>query len=346
MRNQSMLRYARQGLLAVVLTLGASVAQAPATYTNPVVTPVAADPDVVRAPDGTFYLYATQDDWGDGGGSHLVPVFRSTDLVKWEYAKDAFTAPPSWKSGGGFVWAPDVHYRGGSYYLFYAASLWGDPDPCIGLATSKTPEGPFQDQGKAVFCSQDIGVANSIDPFLFNDPARPVLFWGSFNGIYAIALSPDLAKTVGPKVEIADSRFEGTFIYKKKGYYYFFGSSGSCCDGANSSYTLYVGRSKNLLGPYLDSSGQDLRYGGGDQILSRNEAWVGPGHNSVIADDSGNDWLVYHAMPAQDAVLPNGTNRREGLIDRLEWRNGWPSVNGGKGPSSTPQAAPSVKAKR
>src|SRR5699024_5506569 len=30
---------------------------------NPIVLPVAADPSVVRAPDGTFYLYATADDW-------------------------------------------------------------------------------------------------------------------------------------------------------------------------------------------------------------------------------------------------------------------------------------------
>ncbi|MFZ5991689.1 MAG: hypothetical protein ACOYW9_07975 [Deinococcota bacterium] len=59
-------------LLIAALLLGM---QPPATYTNPVVIPVAADPDVVRAPDGRFYLYATQDDWGDGGGSHLVQAF-------------------------------------------------------------------------------------------------------------------------------------------------------------------------------------------------------------------------------------------------------------------------------
>jgi arabinan endo-1,5-alpha-L-arabinosidase len=28
---------------------------------------VAADPSIIRTPDGVFYLYATQDDWGDGG---------------------------------------------------------------------------------------------------------------------------------------------------------------------------------------------------------------------------------------------------------------------------------------
>lgn len=344
MFEQSMLRYARQGLLAVVLALGASVAQVPATYTNPVVTPVAADPDVVRAPDGRFYLYATQDDWGDGGGSHLVPIFRSSDLVRWEYVQDAFTLTPSWKPGG-FLWAPDISYRGGTYYLYYSSSVWDDPNPCIGVATSKSPAGPFQDLGRPVFCSQDIGVANSIDPFVFNDPQVRTLFWGSFNGIYAIRLSPDGTRTVGEKVEVADSRFEGSYVYKKNGFYYLFVSAGSCCSGAESSYTLYVGRSKNLLGPYLDSSGLDLRYGGGDLLLYRNEHWVGPGHNSVIADDAGNDWILYHAIPPDNPRLPSGANRRPALLDKLEWQNGWPVVNSGNGPSWTPQPVPSIRSR-
>ena len=123
------------------------------TYTNPVATPVAADPSVIRAPDG-FYLYATQDDWADGQGNHYLPIFKSKDLVTWTYLRDALPAPPTWKEDGGFTWAPDISFRGGTYYLYYAASLWGDPNPCIALATSETPEGPFQDLGRPVFCSQ------------------------------------------------------------------------------------------------------------------------------------------------------------------------------------------------
>lgn len=329
------------GLLVLALSL--SLGQDRPSYTNPVVTPVAADPDVVRAPDGTFYLYATQDDWGDGNGSHLVPIFRSSDLVRWEYAKDAFTLPPSWKQGGGFLWAPDISYRGGTYYLYYSSSVWDDPNPCIGMATAQSPTGPFQDLGRPVFCSEDIGVANSIDPFVFNDPQVRTLFWGSFNGIYAVRLSPDGTRAVGEKVEVADSRFEGTYVYKKNGYYYLFVSSGSCCNGAESSYTLWVGRSKNLLGPYLDQQGLDLRAGGGTMVLYRNEHWVGPGHNTVIADDAGNDWTLYHAIPPDNPRLPSGANRRPALLDRLEWKDGWPVVNSGNGPSWTPQPAPSIR---
>lgn len=324
-------------LLSVALLLGM---QAPPTYTNPIITPVAADPDVIRAQDGNFYLYATQDDWGNNQGVHIVPIFRSRDLVNWEFVKDVFTLPPAWKEGGGFVWAPDISYWSGTYHLYYSASVWNDPNPCIGLATAKTPTGPFEDLGRPLFCSEDIGVSNSIDPFVFNDPRQRTLFWGSFNGIYAIDLSADGSKTVGSKVEIADSRFEASFVYKKDRYYYLFVSLGSCCNGADSSYSLYMGRALNLLGPYLDSSGLNMRFGGGDLLLSRNEQWIGPGHNSVIRDDQDNDWLVYHAIPADNPRLASSATRRPALMERINWKDGWPVI---EGPSSSPQAVPTIK---
>ena len=59
-----------------LLTLGLLLsAQAPATYTNPVLTPVAADPDVLRAADGSFYLYGTQDDTAVGALPQNQPAF-------------------------------------------------------------------------------------------------------------------------------------------------------------------------------------------------------------------------------------------------------------------------------
>ena len=314
------------------------------TYTNPVTTPVAADPSVMRAPDGTYYLYATQDDWADGQGSHYLPIFKSDDLVTWTFVTDALAAPPSWKDDGGFTWAPDISFKDGTYSLYYAASLWGDPNPCIGLATSKNPEGPFRDLSRAVFCSQDIGVENSIDPFVWTEGETRTLVWGSFHGIYAVKLSKDGTKVVGETTQLADDRFEGAYIVQHDGAYYLFVSSGSCCDGEYSTYTLYVGRSESLLGPYLDKDGKSLLGGGGTVVLAANDTWVGPGHNSVIQDAAGTDWLFYHAIPRDDPRLSNGVNRRPALLERLTWQGGWPVVNGGKGPSSSPQPVPTVSA--
>ncbi|MDN5759603.1 MAG: family 43 glycosylhydrolase, partial [Tomitella sp.] len=82
---------------------------------NPVVLPVAADPSVVRAPDGSYYLYATSDDWQDGGGMHYMPIFHSTDLVNWSHVGDVLQGQPGWTDAGGGPWAPDVHLVNGKY---------------------------------------------------------------------------------------------------------------------------------------------------------------------------------------------------------------------------------------
>jgi arabinan endo-1,5-alpha-L-arabinosidase len=312
------------------------------TYTNPVVTPVAADPDIIRTEDGTFYLYATQDNWADNKGDRYLPIFKSEDLVNWEFVKNAFVWPATWKQGGGFYWAPDISFYEGTYYLYYAASIWGDSNPCIGLATATNPEGPWEDLGQAVFCSDDIGVENSIDAFAWYEDGKRYLIWGSFHGIYLVELNTDGTAPISEPVLIADQRFEAPYILEREGYYYLFLSIGSCCEGERSSYQLIVGRSENLAGPYLDKNGGDLAAGGGTLILGRNDVWVGPGHNSVITDDAGNDWLVYHAIPKDDPRLINSVNRRPTLIDLIEWQEGWPVINGGEGPSFEPRAVPEI----
>jgi arabinan endo-1,5-alpha-L-arabinosidase len=312
-------------------------------YTNPVVLPVAADPSIIRTPEGIFYLYATQDDWGDGYGRHYLPIFKSMDLIHWDFAGDVFNALPAWGEEHYDLWAPDISYYEGRYYLYYSLSRWDAENSCIGLATATVPEGPWKDLGKPVFCSKDIGVKNSIDPFVWYEAGQRTMVWGSFNNIYAVDLSDDGSKPEGDIVQLADASFEGPYIIKRNGFYYLFVSSGSCCEGVASTYSTWVGRSEKLLGPYLDASGRDLRFGGGEVIMYRNESWLGPGHNSIIRDDIGNDWIVYHAIPANNPTLGNDVNRRQALIDKIVWVEGWPIINGGTGPSFEPQAVPVIK---
>jgi arabinan endo-1,5-alpha-L-arabinosidase len=341
-------RRAAAPLLLVLLasaTLAANGQDGPPTYVNPVVLPTAADPSVLRAEDGRFYLVATQDSW-DGRIEHYLPIFSSEDLVDWEFIGDAFALPPRWKDGGGFLWAPDLSLFDGRYHLYYAYSQWGDSNPCIGLATASHPSGPWEDLGRPVFCSLDIGVRNSIDPFVWNEDGARTMIWGSFNGIYAVELDEAGTRAAGDPVLLADRRFEAPYVIERDGRYYLFLSSGSCCDGAASTYLTWVGRSDSLLGPYLDALGRDLRFGGGEVVLFRNDDWLGPGHNAVVRDDAGDDWIVYHAISPDDALLRNGATRRPVLIDRIEWEEGWPVVNGGDGPTSTEQTAPWIEPRR
>lgn len=288
-------------------------------YQNPVVSKSLPDPTVIKASDGWFYLYATED-------IRNTPILKSKDLVNWEFVGTAFTneTRPDFEPGGG-LWAPDINYINGQYVLYYSMSVWGGEWTCgIGVATSDSPEGPFTDHGK-LFRSNEIKVQNSIDPFYIEEDGKNYLFWGSFRGIYAIELTGDglSLKPGAEKQQIAGTAYEGTYIHKKDDWYYLFASIGSCCEGVNSTYTTVVGRADNLFGPYKNKSGKRMMDNHHEVIIRGNDRFVGTGHNSeIVEDDAGNDWIFYHAV---DKKNPQG---RVLMLDQVNWNNGWPFVEG------------------
>lgn len=305
-------------------------------YTNPVFTPILADPSVIRDPlTGYFYAYGTEDRWPNGT-NQIVPIVRSQDLVNWSYVGNAFSTKPAWKSSGG-VWAPDIAYVNGKYHLYYSMSVWGDEDPGIGVAVADYPAGPFSDYGK-MFLSSEIDVPNSIDPFYYEDGGKKYLFWGSFDntpkqGTYAVELSENgrSVKDMSQKFKIAAGDWEAVNIFQKNGYYYFFGSKGGCCDGASSTYRVLVARSTNLLGPYLDRNGNNIaNRGNGTLVLQRNAQYAGPGHNApIMTDNNGDDWMLYHAIDVNNPMV-NNVNQRVLMLDKIHWdAQGWPLVNNG-----------------
>ena len=288
-------------------------------YHNPVINYSLPDPSVIKGDDGYFYLYATEN-------IRNLPIHRSKNLVDWEYVGTAFTnqTRPDFEEKGG-LWAPDINKIGDKYVLYYSMSVWGGEWTCgIGCATADRPEGPFTDHGK-MFRSNEINVQNSIDPFYIEEDGKKYLFWGSFRGIYVVELSDDglFIKEGATPQRIAGTAYEGTYIYKKNGHYYLFASIGTCCEGLKSTYTTVVGRSDNLLGPYVDKSGKKMLDNHHEVLIRKSDAFVGPGHNSeIVTDDAGNDWFFYHAVYVEN---PEG---RVLMMDKIEWNEGWPFVKG------------------
>jgi arabinan endo-1,5-alpha-L-arabinosidase len=310
-------------LLHLVLALQIScrmqppVAEQKATYTNPVVGYSLPDPTVIKATDGWFYLYATED-------IRNTPIHRSSDLVNWELVGTAFNEAtrPTFEPGGG-LWAPDIQFINGKYVLYYSMSVWGGEWTCgIGVATSEQPEGPFTDQGM-MFRSNEIQVQNSIDPFFFEEQGKNYLFWGSFSGLWYIELTDDgLGVMDGARpTQIAGTAYEGIYIHRAHGYYYLFASIGTCCEGVESTYTTVVGRADNLFGPYHDRQGRSMMNNHHEVLIQGNDRFAGTGHNSnLITDDEGTQWILYHAVDRQN---PKG---RVLLLDQLRWQDNWPYV--------------------
>ncbi|WP_315092912.1 family 43 glycosylhydrolase [uncultured Cellulomonas sp.] len=364
------------GPLAVSLTLGlvlgatAAVAGPPerggggsTPYTNPVSAGFAdtyADPAVIRGKDGWWYAYGTTDPLREGEGTrHLIPMSRSADLVTWEYVGDAFTEDtrPAWadRDRGAALWAPDVRYVDGQYRMYVVVTettLTPEPsDNAIGVATAPTPTGPWTPSGTPVVGPRPGAGGGFLWTF---DPSHVVgpdgtehLFYGSYyGGIWVTELSDDGSTAVGEPVQVAiDNKYEGAYVVQRDGWWYLFASSANCCAGPTTGYSVHVGRSRDLTGPYLDREGVPLNQSraGGTPVLAPNgNRWVGTGHNAVVTDLAGQDWIVYHAIDRSDPYLDgtDGINERPMLLDRLDWVDGWPTARAGAWASEDRERGP------
>ena len=285
------------------------------------------DPTLIES-KGVYYL------WNTGP---RIPAKTSTDLKAWRDAPSAFgNQNPAWVArevpGATDLWAPDVSFFGGQYHLYYSASTFGSNSSCIGHATRAALEsGSWQDQGPVV-CSNH-GTRddwNAIDPNVVVDAeGTPWLSFGSFwSGIKAIELdmtgkrANDDLHSLATRPRNVEGAIEAPVIVRRCGFYYLFVSFDKCCSGANSTYNMRVGRSENVMGPYVDKQGTPLLQGGGSPLLMVHARYKGPGHNAVLLAEDG-AYNVYHTYDAQQ----NGRSILR--VSELRWdADKWP-VSGG-----------------
>jgi arabinan endo-1,5-alpha-L-arabinosidase len=145
-----------------------------------------------------------------------------------------------------------------------------------------------------------------------------------------------------------DNFGEGGSFWKHDGWFYLFFSTSNCCDGPLTGYTVMVGRAHTPIGPFLDKNGIDLTNfapGGTFAIAANGNSFVGPGGNVIFTDDSGQDYMLYHAVSTVTPYLAGfpGVTIRPALVDPIDWVNDWPIVRGGFGPSDTAQPAPAAQ---
>ena len=273
---------------------------------------------------------------------------------------DAFSDAtlPSWAEKDAGLWAPDIRYVDGQYRLYYVVTQTTvtaeRDDNAIGMATAPTPAGPWTDSGAPVVGPRrggQVGDGNflwTFDPAAVTDTdGSQWLFYGSYyGGLFTTRLSADGTRAVGTPVRVAiDNKFEGSYVVRRDGYWYLFASTANCCAGPTTGYSVQVGRSRTIQGPYVDQQGVSLTdsRAGGTPVLNQNgNRWVGAGHNAIATDLAGQDWIAYHAIDRGDPYLDgtDGINQRPMLLDRLDWVAGWPAVRAGQGPSEGAERAP------
>jgi arabinan endo-1,5-alpha-L-arabinosidase len=313
-------------VLSVVLTvLGLVAAPAVATaadYPNPgVVTGDVAvhDPAMVKV-NGTYFLFST---------GNNIEIRTSTDRTAFRRIGVAFPNGAPWAypftNNSNNLWAPDISFHNGLFYLYYAASTFGSRNSAIFLATSTTAQpGSWTNQGIVVQTTNSSD-HNAIDPNLVVDAGGAWwLVYGSFwSGIKMVPINPSTGKPSGStrynlatRPSSAGGAIEAPYIVYRSGFYYLFVSFDYCCRGTSSTYRTMVGRSASVTGPYVDRNGVAMTSGGGTEILATHGSIVGPGHPSVFADSDA--WvLAYHYYTSSGSRLG---------INLIGWSGGWPAV--------------------
>ena len=320
----------------------ASVSANADQFVNPVLAQDFPDPFVLR--DGsTYYAYATTD------GAQHIQLAKSSDLVTWETLNDALPKVPLWSTGQ--TWAPEVAKTSAGFVLYYTAhdSDMQRPDAsgsqCITLAVSKTPTGPFVDDSKGpLVCQASLG--GSIDATEFQDKdGTRYLIWkndgnccGMPTKFYLQPLTTHGLKLSGKPVDLGvtnDLPWEGGVIEAPTlllhdGTYYLFYSANNY---DSEFYAIGYATSKKLTGPYTDAPENPIVSSAWDKPITSQAR--GPGHQSIVQDDDGELWMVFHAFD-DDAVGYSNGGVRAMWIGKLTFDGGKPKVDVEDGPEPKP----------
>ena len=284
------------------------------SYRNPLLRGFHPDPSVVRVGED-YYLVNSSFVFFPG-----LPVYHSRDLIHWSLighaAENLERSGLSGLPGGYGYWAPDISFFNGRFWV--VATLRRDTVPYrLQMITSaENPAGPWSEPK---FLPLD-----GIDPSLFTDAdGRRYILLNP--GAIMAEIDPEGNLISEPEMIFFGSariKPEGPHLLRKDGWYYLFLAEG----GTGPDHMETVMRSRALRGPY-----EACPF---NPIISRKNSFspVGrSGHGKLVSTPDGRWYMVYLCGRSVEGRTVMG---RETALDPVEWTaDGWPMVNGLKGPS-------------
>lgn len=286
-------------------------------YHNPIRTGMFPDPSIVRVGEDYYMVNSTFIFFP------CIPVSHSRDLIHWEIIGHAITNP-EWArldelEGGRGYWAPDISFDNGRYYITatYRLNDTGTVYRKQIVVSSDRPEGPYSEPA--------IIEEDGIDPSIFHEEGRHYMLLN--RGARILELSSDCTKQISEASLLfyGDQKRapEGPHLLKKDGYYYLFLAEG----GTGPGHRITVARSRELMGNY-----EPCPY---NPIMRQTDEKAGIqrcGHGKPVCTQNGEWYMVYLCgRRIGDGYSVLG---RETALDPITWTaDGWPVVNGLKGPS-------------
>jgi len=278
---------------------------------NPVIPGFYPDPSVCAA-GKDYYLVTSTFEYFPA-----VPVFHSRDLVKWTQIGHCLTRTSQVNLAGRpssmGIFAPTIRYHEGTFYMI-TTDVGGAGHFFV---TVRDPAGPWSDP---VYIQ-----GPGFDPDLFFDDDGKVYFSRedfTGHGIRQQEIDITSGRLIGEERLIwdglEDSLCEAPHIYKIDGRYYLLAAEG----GTYRGHMAVIARGPNPWGPFESCPHNPIlthRHRVQSSVQST-------GHGDLVQKDDGSWWMVFLATRPVGKWHHLG---RETFLAPVEWKDGWPVVNGG-----------------
>jgi len=275
------------------------------TYKNPIYTDAF---DSIRDAQitvvgGVYYLTGSLPPYWEGL-SPGVKLFQSADLKQWEFAADLIRRDDvpgaAWYKDR--FWAPEIHHRGGRFYLTFGAKNEAKgTDFGMAILVANEIAGPY----RMLTEEAPLAVGRGIDLSLMtDDDGKTYGFWTSGEWLQVAELDLDRAAPLtGPARCVTmvpgtweDRVIEGPYCIKRDGVYYLFYSCGA------RGYEVGYATAPSPFGPWTKGANNPL-FGVQNQEAcdKMGIAFTGDpdhplffaGHNSIFPGPDGRDWTSY-----------------------------------------------------
>lgn len=295
-----------------------------------------ADPYVYRHTDGTYYFTASVPEYDRivlRRAAHLADLADAEEHEVWHKHE---SGPQSIH-----IWAPELHYLFGKWYLYYAGGdkddIWAIRPYVLECQGDDPVHDPWVEKGKMTRADGDefSFEAFSLDATVFEVKGSWYYIWAekvgvgrqisnlyiarmkngyTLDSVQVLLTTPDYDwerhgfwVNEGPAVIQKDGKVFMTYSASDTGVHYCMGMMTADADA-------------DLLDPL---SWKKERY---PVLTSSEKAGIyGPGHNSFTKDEAGDDIMVYHARTETEIVgNPLYNPNRYAMLMKIRWQDGRP----------------------
>lgn len=299
-------------------------------YPNPFIIE-RADPFVTKGPDGYYYFTASYPAYlsVDDGYDRII-LRRSKTVIGLADAEEhtIWTAHETGNMGA-HIWAPELHYIAGAWYIFFAAGdkedVWNIRPYMLKCCGQDPINDSYEELGivKATADDDTSFKSFSLDMTHLENKGEHYLLWAEKvedSSILMAKIDPKnpnqlISKPMlltKPDYDWEKIRFrvnEGPSVIKNGNrIFVFFSASGTgeeYCVGV-----VYADMDSDLMNPASWTKKDTPILSTADLVGE-----VGPGHNSFVVDENGKQLIIYHARPESHLTGNCGTYCDETLYD-------------------------------